>query len=136
MISTELEGMLTKSDGVRVRIPLTIRMEFDPCDPLAVTTTFIYPEGVDITWEFSLELMGATRGTFGRVGEGDTKFRRDTLQGLFQMCLGTNQGHADVVAPLAAVDAFIAEAEAEAAQIPDLIDDLVDEAIAVIFEEA
>ncbi len=132
MISREFEARVFKTNGQRVRIPITVELVYDPdSDPLAVQMILSVPDEEDVVWSFSRDLMDEGSRSGSPVGVGDIKFRR-TIGHWFLVCLNNSNGHADLGLPVDEVLAFLKETQAAADEADEFFGAQLDSLIADI----
>lgn len=136
MISSNFRALLVKVDDTPTRIPVMVRAEYDPADPMAVTLIFNYDNEDSSPWTVSYELLEAALKTEHHVGAGDVKFRQDAPQGRLYTCVKSKTGHADVALPLGMVKEFMAQTEDDYIRAQDGIPAQVDALLEEILDGA
>lgn len=88
-----------------IRKPVSIMLQWDAADPLAILAEFGVDGEAVVPWQFSRELMMRGVTSEDLVGDADIRFR--TREGDLQVCLRSPEGHAHVRMPLDRVVAFL-----------------------------
>lgn len=111
MISIEFPALLVRSGDIRCNAPVGVKLIFHPDDPFAVTAVFRNGDENPV-WQFALELLyDALTGPEGRPdGPGDVRFGRQGT--VLRMCLKSDDGHADIILPVDAIESFLDEIQA------------------------
>ena len=134
MISSQLQGIITKSGTTPCRIPIQIELQYDDADPLAFSLVFHAPGERPKPWVASRALLVEAMESDEIVGEGNMRFQKDVFLQKLGACVQNEAGHIHVALPLQRVADFLEQSEDEAAEAdsPETMGDLVDEAIRVI----
>ena len=139
MITREFDGLILKTGGQNVRIPIKVTLSFDEeYDPFAVQMMISVPLEPEVVWYFGRELLQrGINNSFG-VGHGDVRFRYSGAvngQENLHVCLRNNTGHADLGMPHHEVVAFLNETTDAALEGISCLDTMIDEAIEEILND-
>lgn len=88
-----------------IRKPVTVLLQWNADDPLAILAEFGVDGEAVVPWQFSRELMMQGVTSSAIVGDADIRFQ--VVGGSLQVCLRSPEGHAHIRLPLDRVVGFL-----------------------------